>query len=116
MTTVIYDGECDFCKSCVDWVASRVEIEAIANQKIDPAKFGITREQCEKSVVVIDKKIYFGAKAVSYLLRKCKFRITARLLELSGPIGEFSYRYIASHRDGKLVAFLHFFIRKTIAN
>ena len=114
VTTVIFDGECDFCRSCVEWVNNRYRIEAIPNQNIEPDRYGITREQCEKSVVVIDAKTYFGAEAVALLLKKSGHRILSLLITLLGPIGNWGYKYVAAHRDGKLVAFLHWIIRKTI--
>ena len=115
-TIVIYDGECEFCKSCVEWVSNRYEIESIPNQEIDDSgyfKFGITREQCQRSVVVIETKPLFGAQAVSVLLKRSGHSILAALLKLSGPIGEIGYRYVASHRDGRLVAALHALIQRS---
>lgn len=114
MCTVIYDGECDFCRSCVDWVKARAEIKAVANQEINPAEFGITREQCEKSVVVIADKTYFAAKAVAVLLDKSGHKVLAKLLRLSGKLGEVGYKYVAEHRNGLLVAALHWVIKRTI--
>ena len=113
---VIYDGECGFCKSCVAWVKARREIEAIPNQIIDPAAYGITREQCEKSVVVIRDRTYFSAKAIAELLKLCRHPYLAKFLKLSGPIGEWGYKYVANHRDGKLVAVLHWFVKRTTKN
>ena len=110
---VIYDGECDFCKSCVNWVKARAEIEAIPNQSIDPAKYDITRNQCEKSVVVITDRNYFSAKAIAELLKHCDHLLLAKFLQISGPIGEWGYRYVATHRNGSLVRFLHYLIKKT---
>lgn len=115
-TTVIYDGECEFCKSCVDWVLNRYKAEALAYQEIDPKKFlgfGVTKEQCQKSVVVIETEPYFGARAVSILLKRSGHSILGTLLKLSGPIGELGYRYVAGHRDGWLVAQLHALIKKS---
>jgi predicted DCC family thiol-disulfide oxidoreductase YuxK len=114
MCTVIYDGECDFCRSCVAWVKARAEINAIANQEINPAEFGITREQCEKSVVVVADKTYFAAKAVAVLLDKSGNKALAKLLRLSGKLGEVGYKYFAEHRNGLLVAALHWVIKRTI--
>ena len=114
MTKVIFDGECAFCRSCVDWISSRCQIDAIPNQKINPNDYGVTREECEKSVVVIDNEIYFGAEAVAFLLKRSGYRNFARLLQLSGPVGEMGYRYVANNRDGKLVALLHWIIRRGI--
>ena len=112
--TVIYDGECDFCRTCVDWVKARAEINAIANQKINPAEFGITREQCEKSVVVVADKTYFAARAVAVILDKSGHKVLAKLLKLSGKLGEVGYKYVAEHRNGLLVAALHWVIKRTI--
>ena len=113
MCTVIYDGECDFCRSCVDWVKARAKINAVANQEINPAEFGITREQCEKSVVVVADKTYFAAKAVAVLLEESGHKVVAKLLRLSGRLGEVGYKYVAEHRNGLLVAVLHWVIKKT---
>lgn len=110
---VIYDGECDFCKSCVTWVKARAEIEALPNQSIDPSTYGVTREQCEKSVVVITDQIFFSAKAIAKLLKLCGYPFLAKLLKITGPVGEWGYKYVASHRDGLLVRILHYLIKKT---
>mgnify|MGYP003353134880 CR=1 FL=1 len=112
VTTVIFDGECDFCRSCIEWVQNRYQIQALANQSIDPVEYGVTREQCEKSVIVIENQILVGAKAVAYLLKKTEHRYLGKLLKLLGPLGEYGYKYVASHREGKLVALLHWFIKK----
>lgn len=113
MTKVIFDGECDFCSSCVAWVESRSEIEAIPNQSIDPFVYGLTRDEVTKSVVVIDEVTYISAKAVAYLLQKCGFKWSARILVKSGTIGEFGYQYVANHREGFLVKLLHKLIKRT---
>ena len=112
--TVIYDGDCDFCRSCVAWIQNRIKIKALANQSIKPEDFGVTREQCERSVVVIDEKIYLRSRAVAHLLANSGNKWAARFLQALGPISELGYRYVASHRNGKLVAFLHLMIIRTI--
>lgn len=113
-TTVIYDGECNFCISCVEWVKARTEINAYANQSINPEKYGLTKEQCEKSVVVIADHTYFAAKAVALLLKKSGHKYLALTLRLSGPIGEMGYRYVSAHRNGLIVKLLHQLINKYI--
>lgn len=110
---VIYDGECGFCKSCVAWVKARTEIEAIANQSIDPAKYGVTREQCEESVVVITNQTYFSAEAIAELLKLCNHNLMAKLITCSGRLGLIVYKYVAKHRNGLLVKFLRYLIKKT---
>ena len=114
VTTVIYDGKCDFCKSCVDWVKARTEISAIPNQTIEHSDYGITRDDCEKSVVVITDKTYFAAKAVAILLKQSGHRFLASALIYSGPVGELGYKYVANHRDGILVKVLHWLIKKSL--
>ena len=114
VTTVIYDGKCDFCKSCVDWVKARTEISAIPNQSIEPSEYGITRDDCEKSVVVITEKTYFAAKAVAILLKQSGHKFLASALIYSGPVGELGYKYVANHRDGILVKILHWLIKKNL--
>jgi len=114
VTTVIYDGTCDFCKSCINWVKARTEISAIPNQSIEPTEYGITRDDCEKSVVVITEKTYFAAKAVAIILKQSGHKFLAAALIYSGPIGELSYKYVANHRDGILVKILHWLIKKSL--
>ena len=114
VTTVIYDGTCDFCKSCVEWVQARTEIKAISNQSIEPSDYGVTRNDCEKSVVVITDKTYFAAKAVAILLKQSGHRLLSQALNYSGPVGEFGYKYVASHRNGVLVKILHWIIKKSL--
>ena len=95
------------------WVKARSEIEAIPNQSINPATYGITREECEKSVVVITDRTYFSAKAIAELLKLCGHPYLAKFLKLSGPIGEWGYKYVANHRDGLLIKILHYLIKRT---
>ena len=114
-STVIYDGNCGFCKSCVEWVKSRVEINAEPNQSVDLNKYGLTRDQVDKSVVVIaDGKTLFGARAVAKLLKISGWGVVGYLLQTSGPIGEMKYRYVAGHRNGLVVKILHKLVKATI--
>ena len=113
LPVVIYDGNCGFCFDCVQWVKRQTEVVAVANQAINPADYGVTREQCEKSVVVINGgQIYFGAAAVAVLLSACGHWLGAWLLRISGGVGEVGYRYVASHRNGLLVRILHWYVKR----
>ena len=110
---VLFDGNCDFCISCINWVKARADVVAYANQEINPADYDVTREECDRSVVVIDGgKIYFGAAAVAFLLSACGHWLGAWLLRVSGAIGEAGYRYVAAHRGGLLVKILHWYVRR----
>ena len=109
---VIYDGQCDLCKKSITWVKKRLPIDAIAYQDGDLASFGLTAQLCAKSVYVIDnKKQYQGADAVALLLKKRGNKVLALLLSVSGPIGRWGYRWVASHRSSLLVRTLTRLIR-----
>lgn len=112
-TVVFYDGECDFCLACVNWVKSRYEIEALPNNSPRISDYGLTREIVDKSVVVIENNVLTSAKAVAFLLKKSGLKKSSFLLTVLGPIGEIGYKYIASHRNGLLVRIAHKIILKT---
>jgi hypothetical protein len=50
---VIYDGECAFCESSIKWIEQRLDVDSKPFQKADLVKFGLTYQQCSKSVQVI---------------------------------------------------------------
>ena len=113
LPVVIYDGNCGFCFDCVQWVKRQTEVVAVASQSIMPADYGVTREQCEISVVVINGgQIYFAAAAVSFLLSECGHWLGSWLLRVSGGLGEAGYRYVANHRSGLLVRILHWYVKR----
>ncbi len=102
--TIIYDGDCQFCKNCVVWVQKRLMVTAIAYQVGDLNRYGLTAEQCAKQVHVIKgNKKYGGVKAVTFILRKRKSWILFFLLKLSGPLGDKGYRWVAQNRSSNLV-------------
>ncbi|MBU6263761.1 MAG: DUF393 domain-containing protein [Actinomycetales bacterium] len=114
MITVIYDGHCDFCKSCVDWAKKRAQLNAIPNQELTLIDYGLTQEQVEKSVVVISDKTYFGAKAVAQVLMVTDNSVLSKLIRILGPVSEIGYKYIAAHRDGFVVKVIHWFIKRNL--
>ena len=114
MITVIYDGHCDFCKSCVAWAKNRAQLNAIPNQQLVLSEYGLTQDQVEKSVVVISDKTYFGAAAVAQVLNVTGNSVSSNLIRILGPISEFGYKYIAAHRDGFLVKSIHWFINRNL--
>jgi len=47
--TLLYDGECPFCRREVEWLRrrdreDRLSLEDIADPGIDPAQYGLTQE------------------------------------------------------------------------
>ena len=98
--TVIFDGECQFCRQSVTWIQRKLEITAIPFQTADLAPFNLTREQCAKQVYVIsDGSTYGGADAIALLLNRRGNRVQSTLITMSGGLGRASYRWIASHRN-----------------
>ena len=102
--TVIYDGNCRFCKASVDWLALKLEFDALPFQKSDPESFGLTREECAKEVIAFAVGvIYRGAGAVGYLLGARGNRVGAWVVWVSGGVGRSGYRWVAGHRNSFVV-------------
>ena len=113
MITVIYDGQCQLCQNSINWLGKKLKFEAIGYQVALLEKFGLTLSECEKQVYAIEgEKKYGGVAAVIFLLNARGNRISAFLLKLSGPIGNFGYKAIANNRRSILVRALSKFIEK----
>ena len=98
--TVIFDGECEFCRQSITWIQNKLQVDALAFQTADLAPFNLTREQCAKQVYVIsDGSTYTGADAIAFLLKHRGNRVQSGLITASGEIGRAGYRWIASHRN-----------------
>ena len=97
--TVIFDGECEFCRQSVTWIQRKLEITALPFQTAELSTFNLTREQCAKQVYVISAgTTYGGAAAIAFLLKNRGNRFQSTFITISGPAGRFAYRWIASHR------------------
>ncbi len=106
--TVIFDGQCEFCKNCITWVSKKLPVNAIAYQGADLSAFGLTIDQCAKQVYVIDgQSKYGGIAAVRYLLRKRRNYLIYLLLTIAGPLGNYGYKWVAANRNSKLVKLLN---------
>ena len=104
--TVVFDGECEFCKQSVSWIQRKLEITALPYQTADLSVFNLTREQCAKQVYVIsDGTTYGGAAAIAFLLKNRGNRFQSTIIKASGPIGRSAYRWIASHRKSRPVKY-----------
>lgn len=97
--TVIFDGECEFCRQSVTWIQRKLQITALPFQTADLSAFNLTREQCAKQVYVISAgTTYGGAAAIAFLLKSRGNTIQSTIIKVLGPIGRSAYRWIASHR------------------
>jgi predicted DCC family thiol-disulfide oxidoreductase YuxK len=104
--TVIFDGECEFCRQSVTWIQRKLQVTALPFQTADLSAFNLTREQCAKQVYVIfDNKTLGGADAIAFLLKHRGNRVQSTIIKASGPIGRAGYRWIASHRNSLPVKF-----------
>ncbi len=109
---VIYDGQCEFCKQSVLWVGKKLSITAVAYQSVDLNKYGLSYEECEKSVqVIIGNDKYKSAKAVSVLLKLRGNRFLSILIKSSGKIGECAYYWVASNRSSFIVKTMAKFLK-----
>jgi predicted DCC family thiol-disulfide oxidoreductase YuxK len=102
--TVVYDGDCRFCRASVGWVQKKLQVNAIAFQEAPLEKYGLTSEQCSKSVFVLtENQTYLGAGAVAFLLNLRGNTKASMFIKGSGPIGRSGYRWVAAHRKSILV-------------
>ena len=102
--TVIYDGQCRFCKASIHWLQKRLSVKAVAFQDGGLEKFGLTLEQCSKEVFALyENQRFSGADAVAFLLKKRGNKVASFLIKSSGNVGRFGYRWVASHRNSLLI-------------
>jgi predicted DCC family thiol-disulfide oxidoreductase YuxK len=105
--TVIYDGDCRLCQASVNWLRIKLDIAAEPFQRAHLERFGLTREECAKEVIVYTTKAtHRGAAAVAYLLSARGNRLTAIVITASGPLGRFGYRWVATHRNSAPITLL----------
>ncbi len=113
--TVIFDGECEFCKQSVTWIARKLEITAIPFQTADLSSFNLSREQCAKQVYVVSEgKTYGGSDAIAYLAKQRGNTFLYLSIKATGPIARIVYKWIATHRNSwpiklatKIMAYLN---------
>jgi len=104
---VIYDGECNLCLQCINWVSKKLDINSLAFQSADLSTYGLTLNECMQQLFVIDGNKKYGAiDAVIFLLRKRGNKLLSFTLKLLGPFGRWGYLWVASHRSSLIVRLL----------
>ena len=104
---VIYDGKCELCKNSIYWIEKKIAIKALDFHTADLSKFNLTFEQCSREVFVLaDEKVFSGAKAVAFLLRRRGNKFLSLLITLSGPLGRIGYKWVARNRSSGPVKLL----------
>jgi predicted DCC family thiol-disulfide oxidoreductase YuxK len=107
VTTLIYDGDCGFCSTCVRWLQKRVatHVNMLPFQWIDVTSFGLTEEDAASQVwfVTAAGLKLGGADAVSAVLQLCRGRVWQLLGSFMGwpvvrPFASVGYRLVAKYR------------------
>ena len=105
---VIYDGQCQFCQASIDWIKQRLVVDAKAFQEIDLSSYGLTFDQCSKSVhVVAEDTLFVGAAAIAFLMKKRGNRVLSLLITTSGIFGLWGYQWVSTHRNSFVVRLAH---------
>ncbi|CAB5054367.1 unannotated protein [freshwater metagenome] len=113
---LIFDGECQFCRNCVQWIQSRVQLKAIPFQEADLAQFLLSEAEAASSVhLILENRTLSGADAVAYLLKLTRFKILGVLIRGARPLSEVAYKWIASHRNSRTVRVLNRMIQRSVA-
>ena len=98
--TVIYDGECEFCKQSLAWLQQKLKVRALPFQSCDLVPLDLTLEQCAKQVwAIAEDRQYGGADAIALLLQHRGNSLLAFLIRASGSLGRAGYRAVASNRN-----------------
>ena len=103
--TLVYDGDCAFCTSSVQWVG-RLHLGAdvvVAYQHTDLGPLGLTEQQCvDKLQLVVPTGTWSGHAAVGKLLLRSQwYWRPVGLLLLTPPFSWLArgvYRWVADHR------------------
>ncbi len=103
---LIFDGDCAFCTRCVRFIERRIRRHPSVQswQRSDLAELGLTQEQCETAVQLIeDGRTTSAHVAIARLLiyGKWGWAVLGYLLLVPGvkQIAGVVYRWVAKNRD-----------------
>ncbi|HUR51979.1 MAG TPA: DUF393 domain-containing protein [Mycobacteriales bacterium] len=103
--TLVYDGDCGFCTSSVQWLTRRhITVDAVVPwQHTDVTQYGLTEQQCEDAVqLVLPEGTWSGHAAIGKLfLRSPSWRKLVGMLLLTPPtswVARGVYRWVAANR------------------
>ena len=101
---LIYDGDCGFCRQCLDWGLNQLTAFPHYLPSNAPAakNLGLSQEQLDSQVwLVLPNKNLGGAKAVSFVFRmqpNILWRIVGWVMLIGLPISNLAYRWVAKNR------------------
>ena len=89
-------------------------MNAKAFQEIDLSSYGLTFDQCSKSVhVVADGTRFVGAAAIAFLMKKRGNRLLSLLITTSGILGRWGYQWVSNHRNSYVVKVAHRLLKQS---
>lgn len=69
VATLVYDGECAFCRRCAQWVKNRRRAPRVVAYQSSPlADWGLTLDECERAVQWLGSSRAEGAPAIAATL------------------------------------------------
>jgi hypothetical protein len=75
---------------------------------VDLASYGLTFNQCSKSVhVVAEDTVFVGAAAIAFLMKKRGNQAVSLLITTSGIFGRWGYQWVSNNRNSFLVKAVH---------
>jgi predicted DCC family thiol-disulfide oxidoreductase YuxK len=117
--TLLYDGDCGFCKRWCEWAIHRGAASTIAFQPCQGAvelreRAGIVESECDKAALLVEQidgrpsRVRRGADAVNTVLRSlpgarnAPWRLISALYWIPGiqQLEEWAYRRVAARRGG----------------
>lgn len=106
--TVLYDGECGFCRRCRDWLRAQealipIEFLALQAPEVERRYPGIGRFQPERALIVIDDRggVYQGERAwmmCLFALRKYRWMARGWSNPALMPLSRAVCRLVSSNR------------------
>ena len=100
---LIYDGECQFCRCCANWVLSRGKVPMSPSADLDLDLLGLTPPEVSTTVWwVTDRERLSGHRAVARVLRELSgvWGIAGRVIAVPplSWLGNHLYRWVANIR------------------
>jgi predicted DCC family thiol-disulfide oxidoreductase YuxK len=101
--TLIFDGECGFCRRCAEWLRARRTPPQVVDYQTAPlVRWGVSREDCERAVQWFGSEHREGARAIAAALIHCgaPWSWAGRLIAAPGVrrISDRVYRRVALRR------------------